>query len=248
MIKNWQLISLLVVVYIVGLIVLFPAKIALSFAPIPQGVEVGRVDGTIWKGSVERVDSQGLSFHDVSWRLQPLDLLRLRATVDLNIPSHPSNILQGSAQIQARSSALMVNSGNFAANLEDMLVLSPVSSPIPLQGGISLNISGFELGSPVCNALEGRIVAMQVQAQFSNRWDNLGDYETNLGCSEGRIAVVMADNNLLGLSVNGNVAPTGIDLRIGIAPQAGAPQGIRDLVQWLGQPDSQGRRYFNFRL
>ncbi|EGN74712.1 Bacterial type II secretion system protein N [Idiomarina sp. A28L] len=248
MIKNWQLISLVVVVYLFGLIVLFPAKVAVALAPVPENVEIGRVDGSIWNGSIERVNSQGLSFYNVSWRLNPLALLRLRAQADITIPSHPSNIVQGAAQIQASSDALIVSNANFAADLEDMLVLSPVSSPIPLRGGVSMNIASFELGSPICNALVGQIFAMQVQARFGAQWENLGDYETNLGCSEGRISIEMPDNNLLGLSVNGNVAPTGIDLRIGIAPKEGAPQGIRDLMQWLGQADSQGRRYFNFRL
>ncbi|RUO37419.1 hypothetical protein CWE13_05525 [Aliidiomarina shirensis] len=248
MIKNWQLISLIVLVYVIGLIVLFPAKVAIGFAPIPDNVTIGRVDGTIWRGSIERVESQGLSFHDVGWRLKAADLVRLRATADIDIPRHPNNILQGQAQVQASANAIKVRDASFGADLENILVLSPVSSPIPLQGGVSMRISDFELGSPVCNALVGQVIAVQVQAQFGARWENLGDYETNLGCSEGRIAIAMPEDNLLGLSVNGNVAPTGIDLRIGIAPRDGAPQGIRDLLQWLGQADSQGRRYFNFRL
>ncbi|RUO23637.1 hypothetical protein CWE08_03040 [Aliidiomarina iranensis] len=248
MIKKWQLISLVVAVYLVGLIVLFPAKVALSFAPIPANVNINRVEGTIWRGSLGYLESEGLSFHDVSWRLKFTDLLRLRATADVNIPSHPNNLLQGQAQLQASGNSIRIQNANLAANLEDMLVLSPVSSPIPLQGGVSMNISEFELGNPVCNAFVGQAYAIQVQARLGSSWQNLGDYEAQLGCTDGRISVDIPENNLLGLSVTGSFAPTGIDFRIGIAPQPSAPQGIRDLMQWLGEADSQGRRYFNFRL
>ena len=251
--KKWQLISLLIFVYIIGLVVLFPARMVAAFAPLPSTIQLGQINGSIWNGSVERVLISGgsdgdISLYDVEWRLSPWALLTLSAEVDVNIPAQQRNILQGSLTLNASNNALSIRDARFAGDLEDLMMFSPIQTPIPIRGGLSLHVQEFMLGQPICNAMNGNALGVQVNAQLGNQWQNLGDYETQLGCTEGRLGIDMPDNNMLGLSITGWVSPNGVDLRIGIAPTAEAPQGIRDLIEWFGEPDSQGRRYFNFRL
>lgn len=250
--KKWQLISLLVVVYIVGLIVLLPARLVVAIAPMPNDIMLGRVDGTIWQGSIERIglplEQDTVVLHNLNWKLSPLALLKLTAAVDINIPADQRNLLQGELQLYASRTSLRLKNVRMAGQLEDFLPYAPVTNPVPLRAGVSLNIAEYQLGAPACERLNGRVLAMQTEAQLGNSWQALGDYETALGCDEGRISISMPSDNPLGLSVQGHVSSQGIDLRIGVAPTAAAPQGIRDLMEWLGPADSQGRRYFNFRL
>ncbi|MCH8492605.1 MAG: type II secretion system protein N [Idiomarina sp.] len=251
--KKWQLISLLIFVYIIGLVVLFPARMVAAVAPLPSTIQLGQISGSIWNGSVERVVVSGgsdgdISLYDVEWRLSPWALLTLSAEVDVNIPAQQRNILQGSLTLNASNNALSIRDARFAGDLEDLMLFSPIQTPIPIRGGLSLHVQEFILGQPLCSVMSGNAVGVQVNAQLGNQWQNLGDYETQLGCTEGRLGIDMPHNNMLGLSITGWVSPSGVDLRIGVAPTAEAPQGIRDLIEWLGEPDSQGRRYFNFRL
>ncbi|TRW50306.1 type II secretion system protein N [Aliidiomarina halalkaliphila] len=243
------LIPLLLGIYLVALLALMPARVVLWFAPLPQEVAVGGISGTIWNGTIARVRVDNVALNDVSWRVRAWDLLRLRVTADLDIPARQDNVLQGNGRISVTSGgALAIHNLRLAGELDELMGLMPFDSPIPLRGALTANVSEFVLGQPICQQFDGRIIGVQLQARLAQGWDSLGDYEVNLGCSEGRIDVLMEPDNLLGLSVTGSVAPTSTELRIGIAPQPGAPRGINDLLQWLGEADAQGRRYFNFRL
>lgn len=243
-----KLIVVFILAYLITLIVMLPARLVVSFAPVPNGIELQHVQGTIWNGQIGRVETPDLALNAIQWQLRPLHFFTLRAVADVQIASHRDNPLTGQARVIASMGAIEVIDARFAGNLQEIMALSPVSSPIPLRGALTLQIDEFMLGQPLCEILNGRAQGFNIEGEFNRRWQPLGDYTTNIGCADGRMLVQMPRENLLGLSVDGTVAPTGVDLRIGIAPQAGAPQGLTELLAWLGQPDAEGRRYFNFRL
>ncbi|WP_194756971.1 type II secretion system protein N [Aliidiomarina indica] len=247
--KKRVLIPLLLLVYLVGVIAMMPARVVLWFAPLPPEVGVGGISGTVWNGSIERIRVDDIAVNQLSWQVRPLDLLRLRFSADVQIPARADNLIQGNGRISASAGgSLSVYDLRLAGELDELMSLMAFDSPIPLRGALTAHVSEFVLGQPICRSFGGRIIGVQVQARLAQGWDNLGDYEVNLGCNEGRIDVLMDPDNLLGLSVTGSVDPTATNLRIGIGPQPGAPRGIQDLLQWLGEADAQGRRYFNFRL
>ncbi|RUO32781.1 type II secretion system protein N [Aliidiomarina sanyensis] len=246
--KKRVLLPLLGVVYLVALITLMPARVIFAFAPIPENIQVGGVHGTIWNGTITRIRADDVALEGLEWRLHPLELLRLRVGADLRIPATEGNVVSGTARVAASANRVQLNDVRLGGELERLMGLMDFDSPIALRGAITLNIPEFVLGQPVCESLRGDLFGMQVEARLAQGWEALGDYDIALACVEGAIGVTMEPENLLGLSVQGNVSPQSTNLRIGIAPEPGAPRGIQDLLQWLGPGDDQGRRYFNFRL
>ncbi|RUO18261.1 type II secretion system protein N [Aliidiomarina haloalkalitolerans] len=243
-----KLVILFLLVYVVTIVVVFPARLAVSFVTLPQGVSLNNVEGSIWRGSVAQVVTPDLTVHNISWQVRPWHVFTLNGVVDLQVARHENNPLAGNARVIASPGSVQVIDARFAGDLSELLDLSPVSSPIALRGPVILQVNDYVLGEPVCDILDGEVQAFDLQGEFNRRWQPLGDYTVRVGCSEGRLLVQMPRDNLLGLSVDGTIAPQGVDLRIGIAPRAGAPEGLTELLAWLGNPDAEGRRYFNFRL
>lgn len=67
------LIAVGLVTLCIGLLVLFPARVALNwFAPVE--FRVNGIDGTIWKGAAAEATVNGMYFRDISWRMRPLSL------------------------------------------------------------------------------------------------------------------------------------------------------------------------------
>lgn len=243
-----KLVILFVVVYVLTLVVMLPARFAVSLAPLPAGVNLHHVQGSVWRGRVGQVVTPDLTLHDISWQVRPWHVLTLNGVVDVQLARHDLNPLAGSARVIASPSTVQVIDARFTGDLAELLNLSPVSSPIALRGPVILQLNEYVVGQPVCEILDGEVQGFDLQGEFNRRWQPLGDYTVRMGCAEGRLLVQMPRDNLLGLSVDGTVSPQGVDLRIGIAPRPGAPEGLAELLAWLGNPDAEGRRYFNFRL
>ncbi len=68
-----RLIVVGVVTLLLGLIVLFPARVASQWFA-PPGVAVSGITGTLWTGSAQSVVVNGVYLSDLSWRMKPLRL------------------------------------------------------------------------------------------------------------------------------------------------------------------------------
>lgn len=62
-----------VLTVVLALIVLFPARVAYSWAA-PAGLDASGLQGTVWRGKADAVAMEGIYLTDVSWRLRPLHL------------------------------------------------------------------------------------------------------------------------------------------------------------------------------
>lgn len=68
------LVAIGLTVLIVGLLVLFPARVALHWFA-PAEFRVNGVEGTIWNGGAVEAAVNGVYFQKISWRMRPLSLL-----------------------------------------------------------------------------------------------------------------------------------------------------------------------------
>lgn len=68
------LILLGVLTLIVSVVVAFPARVAYQMAASPL-LTMGGIEGSIWSGKAREADAAGFYIRDLSWKLQPLQLL-----------------------------------------------------------------------------------------------------------------------------------------------------------------------------
>ncbi|MDH3747614.1 MAG: type II secretion system protein N [Gammaproteobacteria bacterium] len=68
-----RLIVVGILVFVTGLIVIFPARVAYRWFAPPE-VSLSGIHGTIWYGSASDASAAGVYLRDISWRNQPLRL------------------------------------------------------------------------------------------------------------------------------------------------------------------------------
>jgi len=69
--KSFLVIGLLT--FVAGTVLLFPARVAYQWF-VPEGIQLGGIEGSIWSGSAREMSGGGMYLRDVQWRLHPLRL------------------------------------------------------------------------------------------------------------------------------------------------------------------------------
>ena len=63
------------VIFVIGLIAMFPARVAYNWAS-PPGAAIAGIEGTIWRGRALEGQVAGLYLRDIGWRMRPLALFK----------------------------------------------------------------------------------------------------------------------------------------------------------------------------
>ena len=261
---SWRWLLWLIPVYLVVLVVIAPARVALWFvgggggpgaAPPSSPVAITAISGTIWHGEVSfnaALPTGGtLTLNDVEWRLSPWQLFTGQAQVALKIPS--SNIIYGEAVIIASS-----NSANLTAQMQGALqpAIQQLRIPVPITmaGNFELAVANYQVSDfaagKLCDTLEATLTTRNTEMRLNQQWHALGDYKTQLSCNaQNGINARIDDNNLVGLrlnaQVNGRIAAPQVSLEGSMRPTVNTPKPVTDMLMFLGKPDAQGR--YNFK-
>ncbi|MGX5913343.1 type II secretion system protein N [Aliidiomarina sp. Khilg15.8] len=241
--SKWKLITLLVVVYLAGLLILLPARVVAYVVDAPSGVRWSQVEGTLWSGTLGALQVEDVVLRDVDWQLQPLALLKGQLQADIHIREHPDNLLAGQGRIALGRSSLRIESLSADARLADLAAMSPVRSPFDLQGRVDVSVDHFDWGQPICSQLQGRVQAADVALRIGRNWQELGTFSASLNCEEGRVAALIDADNRLGLSGNALLDTAGMRGEVRLQPGADAPRTISDFFNMLPEQARQTQRF-----
>ncbi|MCC5855660.1 MAG: type II secretion system protein N [Idiomarina sp.] len=250
--KRGWVIALIVTVYVVGLLVHLPARVVTQsltqFAPLPADVTIQRVQGTIWRGELGRLQVGEHVLQDLSWRIYPLSMLAGGLGLDLSVRDMPANPFQGSGHVYVRRNQLEVSDLQVRGDIGVIGQWLKIPDLVPLRGDLIFGVNNFAMGEPVCHSLAARLAVFDVSTRIGRQWHDLGDYVMSFSCADGWIDVTTDPDNLLGLNVNGRFIPAQVDLGVDLQPRAEAPAPIHDLLRLVGEPDASGRYSWRFRL
>lgn len=242
---KFKLIALLVVVYLVTLVVYFPARIALSMVPIPQGVSIAQVDGTVWQGHIGKVVVDGRMLERIDWEVFPLALLTGRVATKVSIASTSQNPFSLDGYVNAGFNGVRVEDLLVQGELENTNRWLRIPDIIPVRGEYTLSLEEFIQGEPLCEVLNSSGRAFDVTTRIGQDWHRVGDYQVNLGCQDGKVLVNMPENNMLGIFFRLELDTSGYRLNGHLKPTMQAPSAIRDLLSAVGNPNSEGQYLFN---
>lgn len=111
---------------IVGLMALFPARVAYRWAA-PSQLAVSGISGTVWRGNAEAVVSNGVYLRNVSWRMKPLALITGKTVY----------------RVKASPESGFVE-GDMGLSIGGSVVVSDLTASFPLHGlAQALNITGL---------------------------------------------------------------------------------------------------------
>lgn len=247
--KHWTLALFGLTTYLLFLLVLTPASWWLRLVPMPAGVQLGPVSGTLWQGEIQQLSYQQQPFPAINWQLHPWSLLALSVNLQLQ-----SGSLQQPEQPYLQAT---VNAGLSKIVLKDTMLKLPVTSllpylqlPLPVQakGDLMIDIQQLQLAKQQCLNLQGQASWLEASLQPpTGTWLDLKHIYASLSCDEGQPVLITDPDNVLSLAIKATVSPTGT-LRVqgSLLPDASLPEEVHQAMRFVGQPDANGRYPLNF--
>jgi len=236
-----RLVLLGVFVFVAGLIVLFPARVAYSlFAPEP--LRLSGLDGTLWSATAREGEIAGLYLRDVEWRFRPSQLVLGRVAVDFSV-SPGGGFLEGGVALSPGGTV------RFSV-LQGAVSIAAVQGLMPtpgIEGNVRLDMAGLTLENGFPTAADGSVEIIGLVARGLSP-SPIGDFRAEL--TSGDDAVTGSIEDLGGaldvaasfrLSRDRNYELTGL---VAATPQA--PPAIVEQLRFLGSENERGQRPFRF--
>ena len=231
------LILLAVLTFVVGLLSLFPARVAYRWFAPPE-VLLGGIDGTVWNGSARQASVSGLYLQDLRWRVKPLQLIigRVAAVVEAR-PA--SGFIEGDVSIGIGGS-LKVRDMNASLPLNAVATLVNMQG---LQGSASARFERIvvEDGLPV--AADGEFTVADLVAPRVYR-GSIGGYRAEFFTQNNGVVASVEDTDG-SIDVAGSLqvsSDRSYQFIAKLAPKPGMPESIERQLRILGSPDDRGQR------
>ncbi|KQB02922.1 general secretion pathway protein GspN [Vibrio metoecus] len=234
-------------VLITSVVVHLPAQVVLKPLPLPEGLELNGVEGTLWQGKSAQVRWQGMNFGDLNWDLHLSALLMAQLEADVRF-GRGSNM-----QLRGKGVLGMGINGPYAQNFLLSLPASqavpwlPLPFPLMAQGQLELTVQQYRFGDPYCQQATGNLVWSAAQVESPLGALDLGTVVSDFSCQESvlnlqggqKTAQVSSEFTL-------NLQPDSrYQAQAWFKPEAGFPESLNEPLKWLPQPDGQGRYPFN---
>ncbi|WGW00456.1 type II secretion system protein N [Vibrio sp. YMD68] len=251
--KRIILISLLLIVtLIVSLIVHMPAQYVLQAVSLPQGLVVQGTQGSIWKGSAERVSWQGTSLGQVNWTVNAAQLLMGKVQVTTRFGQGSEIGLRGRGVVGYGFSGAYAK--DVIASVPAQFAIDQLSLPLPvdLEGQLEVSIIELEHAMPYCQSGTGTVVWSGNNATTPLAELALGSVVANIDCQDNVVSInakqeseqVSAEfEGQLDAATNGQLT---YSAKGWFKPEANFPTSLSSQLQWLGNPDSKGHYSLDF--
>jgi len=227
--------------FVVFLVVLWPAQVAVSWL-VPDGAVLAGVNGTVWSGSATRVRIGVMDVGGLRWEARPLSFLALSPTWRLEA-SRPDGFARGTVAVRGATD-LRVTQLELGTTLD---ALSRWINLAGTRGNLSARVDEAELDSGRLTALAGQVSLDSVQP-LGLRDADLGAFRIDVppgqsGPFSGTVTAVsgplVLEDARIDVQQDGRFIVEGL-----VAAKADAPQVIAQGLQFLGQADARGFRRF----
>lgn len=224
------------VTFVVGLVVMFPARVAWHWFA-PPGVALAGIEGSVWRGSAQEASAHGVYLRDVQWRWLPQQLLGARLAY----------------HVEGKPGGGFLD-GEFGAGMGGSLSIDNLRAAIPLplfeqavgvpglQGTANADIRTLRMKAGVPQVVDGTLdVSGLVLPTVAP--SPLGRFRAEFQTQEGTILASVQDDGAV-LDLAGRLqlgADREYDFLGNVAATAETPESVVRQLQFLGSPDAQGR-------
>lgn len=223
------------VTLLIGLVALFPARVAYHWAS-PPGVAIAGIEGTVWSGRAREAEVAGLYLQNINWRMRPLAIFtgRIAYAVEADAASG----------FAAADVALGLGGSAALENLTASLALSALQDAVGmpgLDGAVSAQFARLEFADGVPVAANGTLEIANLRAPIVHR-SALGGFRAEFFTQDTGIVASVEDVDAV-VDVAGSLS-LGADRNyqfIGqVAPTDKTPAELRDQMRFLGTPNERG--------
>lgn len=231
-----RLILIGILTLLVGLVVLFPARIANQWF-VPSQVSMSGIKGSVWRGSAEHADFGGMYVRNLSWKFRPLAIFS--GGLGYGIEAEPSPGTITGSVVLGLGGTVSIRDVNGTVPLQS---LAQIANTPGLQGRISLQLERVILEDGLPVAADGEVQISNLVAPVIHR-GSIGSYKVELftqnsgvmGSVEDTDAVIDLAGSIQ-LRADRSYAFLGL-----VAPTERTPSKLRQQMQFLGTANERGQ-------
>lgn len=246
--KYWKLALVALLAYLLFMLYLLPAAWLVHWAGLPAGVQLGQVQGTLWRGSATVAQYQNVQLQQLRWRFNGWSLLRLVPEINITAGSiGERDQPYVTADLAYSFSGMTMQQALVRLPVSQLLPLLELPLPVAATGELMIEVQDFQQGQPWCNSLTGNASWLDARLQSpTGTWLELNSIVADLRCEQGSPVLITDGNNSLGLAVTAAVADNRLTVNGTLKPDPSLPQEVHQAMQFVGRPDSQGRYTIRF--
>ena len=231
-----RLIGVGVATLVLGLVLMFPARIAYYWFA-PPGVALSGIGGTVWSGRAAQISAQGLFLQEVTWRFRPVALLRGRLALDVEA-TPASGFIEATVSV-GFSETLELDDLRGSIPLQSLERIAGVPG---LRGNASLQFDRLAIRGGVPVAANGVLTVSSLIAPNVHR-GSIGGYRAEFFTQNtGVMASVEDTDGVLDLAGSLEIATDRTYRFIAqLAPKANTPDNLRQQMRFLGTPNDRGQ-------
>lgn len=236
-----RLIAAGVLALLLGLLILFPARVAYQWFAPPE-LQLSGITGTLWRGEAVEGTADGFYLGHLKWRFKPLSLLAGKAAFLLTADPVSGFIETGVA-------VGLGGNVSFSA-LDAALPIATFNGILPLRGidgSITLQFESVVLADGMPVEADGTLVLSNLIVRDLSG-SPLGEYRAVFQTGDNGIGGQVEDvSGVVDIDGTIQLQPDRSYLFTGqIAAAANAPSAMVQQLQYLGSPDAEGKRTFRF--
>ena len=231
-----SLIKIGLLIFIVGIITLFPARVAYRWFA-PAEIVVSGISGSIWSGAALEATADGMYFRNLNWRIRPLNLFA--AKIGYTIESElASGFIAGNI-------AFGVTGTMVASDLKATLPLAALQS-IPglagIRGNVSANFADLRIESGLPVVADGTVEISGLVIPLVHA-EPLGAFKADFFSQESGISASIEDTNaVIDMAGSLQISQEGsYQLIAQLSATAETPAPVRQQLQLLGSANDRGQ-------
>lgn len=230
-----------IVTLLIGLVAMFPARVAYSWFA-PPGIALSGIDGTIWHGRAAAGTAGGLYLTNLDWKMRPGKLLGGKIGYSLEADAS-SGFMKTDIALGAGGSASL---SDLSASLSLESLQQFIRMP-GLSGALSLRFERLDLenGLPVVAAGTAEIANLRAPMVHP---DPIGGFRAEFFTQDAGVVASVEDTQAtIDIAGSLTIASDRTYQFIGkIAPTDDTPERLREQMKFLGSPNDRGQ--FDMRL
>ena len=236
MIRRFRYVIIGLVTFVVGLVVLFPARLAYQWFA-PPGVEIAGIDGSIWRGSADAAQTGGLYVQDLNWRMQPLKILTGRIGFGIEA-NPPSGFLQANVALGAGGAT---DVSDLTASLSLDSLQQFVRMP-GLAGTMNIRFDRLSLRDGLPVSANGTVEIANLRAPMVHRAP-IGGFRAEFFTQEAGVVASVEDTDAsIDLAGSLTIAADRSYEFVGlVAPKENTPAQLVEQMRFLGTANERGQ-------
>lgn len=231
------LIAVGLLVLLLGLIVMFPARVAVHYF-VPEVVALSGIQGSVWRGSASAASVDGIYCRDIRWEMNPLRLFS--GEVAYRVSATPvSGFIEADLGFGV-GGALNISNLSAALPLE---LIAGVSGLRGLQGSASLDFERITVLNGLATAADGELLLANLVVPIISR-ESLGGFKAEFFTQNNGITASVEDTDGV-IDVAGSFqlkSDRTYQFTGQIVAKPETPSALREQMKFLPPPNSRGQQ------